>query len=403
MSTKSTLLLAPALAPLTGTDPLACSVRDLARALQEAGWKVTVAVGIDGREQSNQAGLQRAGLARRLEPLTVGESQLIVSEGTSSDIGVFALSFDGEPDAEASLVAALKLGHAPNLLQLWTETAKALASSGDLKTVVHHSNSKTAEGLETADFVLMSSRTAATAALKEEESPFASLASKLGGLAPGFDALEWNPERDSLLAQRMDPPTAAAKAEAKAALRKELGLKDVDVPLIGVVTKIEKLPRAVGTELIKMPLQLAGLGAGPHIAALASRAPQVAVCPKPLSDFEARQLRHRIVAAADFVLLPPGASPSSLLFPCRYGTAIIAHNSGEPSERLVNFDVNSRTGSGFLYRNNDELMATIRTALLAWQAGEETREALVQRCLHLDLSWKTTAIRFDELVAGLFS
>ncbi len=401
MSNKTTLLLAPALAPLTGSDPLACAVRDLALALQDNGWKVAVAVGLDGSDESNTAGLRRAGLARRLAPLEVGETKLIVSEGTSGDIGVIALAYDGAPDAATSLQAALLLGHAPTLLQLWTDTAGALKASADLKTVVHHSDTKTAEGLATADLVLMSSKPAVAAVLKDKKSPFAPLAAKLRGLAPGYDAREWNPERDSLLAQRMDPPTAAAKAAAKAALRAELGLKDADVPLIGVVSPIEKLSRSDGAELITLPLQIAGLGSGRHIEALASRSPGVVACPKPLSSFERRQLRHRIVAAADFVLVPPGASPSSLLFPCRYGTAVIAHNSGEAGERVVNFDTNSRTGSGFLYRNHDELLATIRAALHAWQQGEETREALVERCRHLDLSWQTTARRFDELVAPI--
>ena len=40
-------------------------------------------------------------------------------------------------------------------------------------------------------------------------------------------------------------------------------------------------------------------------------------------------------------------------------------------------------------------------AIAAWNAGEEVREALVQRCLHLDLSWQTAALRFEELVAPI--
>ena len=401
MSNKTTLLLAPALAPLTGADSLSCSVRDLARALQENGWTVTVAVGLDASDETSQAGLRRTGLARRLEPLTVGGQELVVSEGMAGDISVLVFTFAGKPDAALTLEAARALGQEPTLLQLWGATASALPTSAPLKTLVHHADMKSAEGLEAADLILMPSKADAKAALKIKDSPFAKVSAKLQGLAPGFDAREWNPSRDSLLAERMDPPTAASKAVAKAALRKELGLKDIDVPLIAVVSRIDKLPRALGAELIKLPIQIAGLGAGPHIEALATRAPQVAACPRPLSDFETRQLRHRIVAAADFVLLAPNATPSSQLYPCQYGTAVIAKNSGEAGERIVNFDLGSRTGSGFLYRNQDELMATMLNAIAAWNAGEEVREALVQRCLHLDLSWQTAALRFEELVAPI--
>ncbi len=401
---KSTMLLAPALAPIAGTDPLACAVRDLGKALALGGWQVAIVIGLDATNEVTQAGLRKAGLARRLAPLQIESQELIVYQGSLGDVSVLALATDGKPNAAITLKAALELGQPtkqpPALLQLWTDTASALEVSGNTKTVVHHEGSTT-ENLEAADLVFLSSKSAARAALRNAKSPLAGMGTKLHGLAPGYDSRTWNPERDSLLIQSMAPPTAATKAEAKAALRKELGLKDVDQPLLGVISRIEKLPRALGAELLSLPLQIVGVDAGPHIEALASRSPQNAASPRPDSDYETRQLRHRIVAAADFLLLPPGPSPTSQLFACRYGTSIIATYDNEPGDRLINFDANSHTGSGFLYRDNDELLSAIHRAIAVWEAGEEMRNTLIKRCLEIDLSWQTTVMRFDELVMPL--
>jgi hypothetical protein len=406
MSPKTTLLLAPALAPLTGSDSQACAVRDLARALQQTGWQVTVVVGIDSDTDTN-----RIGLARRLEPLVLGDTKLIVHEGSieSGDIKLIAIGGESRPKPALCLEAAMTLAEAPAVLQLWSATRSAMPAVAALATddgapavVVHLAQAGTTTEavraqLAEADLLLLSSRTAAKEQLRKKNSSWGELVAKLRGLTPGFDEREWNPARDSMLTRRMDPPDLAAKSEAKAALRAELGLKDEDVPLIGVVAEI-RVPREVASELLGLPVQFVGIDAGSQVEAMASRAPLKAVCPRPVSEYERKQLRHRIVAAADFVLMPATPTPVSQLYPCRYGSAVIAQKKGEFAERLVNFDTRTLTGSGFLYQEDHELINAVRYALSAWQQGEETRAALIERCLGLDLSWDTVALRLSELL-----
>lgn len=402
MPQMTTMLIAPSLAPLTGSDPRGCAIRDLARSLQQNGWQVTVVVGV-----ASDAHL--VGLARRLEPARVGDQDLIVYEGHvegGGDIRLLAFAGESAPSAANCLLAARALGESTDVLQVWSQSQGALAASEDMSprpvTIIHLDGAAdSASAMDLASLGLMPSRALLKAELAREGSPWLVHTGKLRALVPGVDAREWNPARDSVLAKRMDPPTLASKEEAKAALRSELGLKQHDVPLIGIVAQFTRFPRAVAEELLKLPLQIASVGGGPAIEAMAARAPLRAACPKALSAYESRQLRHRIIAASDFVLMPGGPAPVSQLFPCRYGSAVIAAKGGEFAERISNFDLRSQTGSGFLYKDESELINAVHSALATYAAGEAARAALIERCLHLDLSWDTVATRFNELVAPL--
>jgi hypothetical protein len=408
MPNKTTLLLAPSLAPLTGSeDPQGCAVRDLARALQQAEWQVTVVVGIDESVDTN-----RVGLARRLEPLSIDGSELTVHEGNieSGDIRLIAISDTNRPKPALCLQAALTMVDVPDTLQLWSGTRNAISAFGEAFTedntpavVVHLAQAGSTteairEQLAQADLLLLSSQTAAKEQRRKKNSAWGPLKEKIYGLAPGYDEREWNPARDSLLTKRMDPPDRATKAEAKKALRAELGLKNDDLPLIGVLAETKDLTRDVAAKLLELPVQFVGTDAGSQLAAMASRSPTQAASPRPVSEYEQRQLRHRIVAAADFILMPGEASPISQLYPCRYGAAVIAPKKGEFAERLANFDLRSLTGAGFLYQEDHEIVHAVRQAVSAWHAGDETRDALIERCLQVDQSWETAALRLGELL-----
>lgn len=408
MPNKTTLLLAPSLAPLTGTeDPQGCAVRDLARALQQAGWEVTVVVGVDESVDTN-----RVGLARLLEPLSLGGRELIVHEGNieSGDIRLIALGDTNRPKPALCLQAALTMIDVPGVLQLWSGTRNAISAIGELFSeddtpaiVVHLAQAgSTTEAIRAqlaqADVLLLSSKTAASEQRRIKNSAWGPLKEKIYGLSPGYDDREWNPARDSMLSKRMDPPDRASKAEAKKALRAELGLKEDDLPLIGVVAETKDLTRDAAAKLLELPAQFVGIDAGAQLSAMASRSPTQAASPRPVSEYEQKQLRHRIVAAADFILMPGEASPVSQLYPCRYGAAVIAPKKGEFAERLANFDLRSLTGAGFLYQEDHEIVHAVRQAVLAWHAGTETRDALIERCLQIDQSWNTTALRLGELL-----
>ncbi len=406
--TTTTMLLAPALSPLTSNlGLLGSAIRDYARSLQQNGAKVTIVIAIDSKAQPN-----RLGLARRLQPVTIEGKSFVVHEGSieGGHIQLLAIAkpdSDSAPSATDAFKTALTIAAIPHSLQVWPATQDALPYSESLSpapiAIVHVNEARVGfhfveEGLQNAKLLILPSPGIAAKVRGAKDSKLAPYAEKLFGIAPGYDAREWNPSRDSMLTERLDPPTAVNKAAAKAALQKELGLEEKSVPVLGVISKITALQRSVAEELLGLDLQIVGVDAGPSIESLASRSPKQVACPTLSSDREKRQLRHRILAAADFVLMPSKMQPTSQLFPSRYGTAVIARNKGEFADRLVNFDVRSQSGSGFLYEEEHEVVASVEQAIAAWKAGEDTRNSLIERNLQLDLSWETVALQIEELL-----
>lgn len=407
-----TLLLVPALSPIDeGSHGQGAAIRDYAQSLQNEGYQVTVVIPL-GRGAS----LERAGLARRLEKVTVDGKELIIHEGTmeGGKIKLIAIGSDSGslPDPTHSLRAALSLSIEVESIQVWPKTQSALNWAKTLASppiaIAHVSEPKTghpfsADGLDNASLLILPSASSAQRLRKAKDNKLSPFADKLFGVVPGYDMREWNPSRDSLLSKRLDPPTLALKEENKKALRAELGLADADVPLIGVVSRVAGMQRAVGDEILALGVQIVGIDAGPVVSSLASRAPTQVACPEPASKREQRQLRHRILAAADFVIMPQVRSASSQLYPARYGASLIARDRGEFAERLINFDPRSLTGSGFLYAEDHQLSSAVNRALQAWKAGEDTRNALIERSVALDLGWSTTALRLTEWIATLSS
>lgn len=403
MSMKTTLLLAPALAPVTGSDAQACAIRDLARALQKNGWQVNIVLGID-----NQCDTSRVGLARRLEPVAINNTNYSIHQGNieSGDIQLLAVEGSNRPTSRVCLDIALSLFGKPDVIQVWSQTRNVLPYVDTLEApplrIVHLSQASTSTGamreqLAHAELLLLSSKADAKAEQKKKTSHWAELTPKLQGLTPGANLREWNPARDSLLSQRMTPPDTENKNKAKQALRAELGLADLDQPLIGIVSKLPTLSKATMDEWLSLQTQFVGIG-DTGVDTMAVRAPSQVASPKISSDYEQKRMQHRIVAAADFILMPATPSPISQLYPCQYGTAIVAPKCGEFAERIVNFDPQTKTGSGFLYKEHHEITHAIRNAIAVWQLGNDTRSALIERCLQLDLSWETTAMRLIELV-----
>lgn len=406
MTNKSTLLLAKSLAPLTGVGAQGIAARDLAKALGHTGWDVTVVVGIDESTDPSEAGL-----ARRLEPLSVAGSDLVVYEGQleGGTIPLFAVSAPTRPNPELLLRAATQLASSPDVLQLWAETRAAISVVDEVygaaapKTVVHLTQIGGATEtirtqLEKADVLLLSSKAAVAEHAKQKKAPLFELAARMRGLPPGIDEREWNFSRDTALIERIEKPTVESKATEAKKLQEELGLAPAPCPLIAVLGDEVHFPRDIAAMLLELSAQWIGVDAGSQFEAMATRAPSTVANVRTESSTVAKRMRHRAIAAADFVLVPSVPSPLSRLFGCPYGTAVIAKRSGEVADRLVSFDIRTKTGSAFLYREDHELVHAVKQAVSAWNAGEDTRAALLRRAASIDLSWNSVALRFAEVV-----
>ena len=236
-------------------------------------------------------------------------------------------------------------------------------------------------------------------------------AAVLSGIINGIDTKIWNPQHDQTLAATYNAHRlGVGKAANKAALQNELGLaNEAHTPLLGIVSRlvhqkgidlfIEALP-----VLLEKSLQCVVLGTGESdyqqaLRDLAQRYPkQLAVY---IGYDEA--LAHRIIAGADFFLMPSRFEPCGLtqFYSLRYGTIPIARRIGGLNDSVV--DTNdatlandSATGVLFDAANSAALVQAVNRGLELYQQ-RRVWQALRRRGMRQDFSWRRSAAEYQTL------
>lgn len=177
--------------------------------------------------------------------------------------------------------------------------------------------------------------------------------SSLRGILNGVDTVEWNPEKDPLIAAKFSAKSLAGKARCKAALQKRFNLPErPEVPVIcwvgrlAVQKGVDLFLRAADT-ILRDDLQIVILGSGEDWAQrgvdhLAARYPgKVGV----YIGFD-NALAHQMIAGSDGILVPSRYEPCGLtqLYALRYGTMPVVRSTGglvdtvEPGVTGVRFD-----------------------------------------------------------------
>ena len=412
------LQLASRVAPLAhGEDAEAAAA--LCRALARGGVRVSV---VPRRPPGAADGdLERAGLARRLDPLeltgTHGGAVLTVHEGhlAGGAVPVFAIDGPGADDDEVLASAALDLAWRrdlwPDVVRAWDDAPHLCAHAEERVAPPGHTPPSSVlllrdaapravspalrDALAAADRVALPSQSYAEETITSGEGELVDLLraapGKVRGVPSGIDESRW--------LGACDP---GAKAELRRALRRQLGMATSGAPLVCVLGPIDLLDRDAAEALACAGAQL--------VFAHAPGAP-------PGSEQIAHDLAHdhpmrvrslvadaelvqRIVAAADIALFchlfaPGGFSP---LYCMTAGTVPVAPRSGAFADTLADYDASTATGSGFLYAAHrpEEIPAALRRAVRAAQSGEPWR-ALVGRVAATDVSWRTAGLRHAEL------
>lgn len=232
----------------------------------------------------------------------------------------------------------------------------------------------------------------------------------LYGILNGVDYSVWDPRNDSYLPARYGPEDLAGKRVCKAALQREVGLReDLGVPLFGMVSR---LVEQKGVDLLvacveRFPAsgaQLVVLGTGEpryevQLREFAQRYPGwVAV----RVGFDER-LAHWIEAGCDAFLMPSRYEPSGLnqLYSLRYGTVPVVRKTGGLADSVVDATPEAlATGeaTGFVFEDY--------SPRAFWEAVERALDAyrdpgtwlrLVRSGMAADFSWDRAARRYMEL------
>ncbi|HVZ16757.1 MAG TPA: glycosyltransferase, partial [Terriglobales bacterium] len=111
-------------------------------------------------------------------------------------------------------------------------------------------------------------------------------------------------------------------------------------------------------------------------------------------------LAHKIEAGADMFLMPSHYEPCGLnqIYSMRYGTVPIVRATGGLDDTVESWDPKTGRGTGFKFSeyNGDALLASIRTALLAFRDREGWKK-LMRNGMSREYSWSSSAREYVKV------
>jgi starch synthase len=231
---------------------------------------------------------------------------------------------------------------------------------------------------------------------------------KLHGILNGVDYDEWNPETDPLLAARYSVDDLSGKAVCKKDLQQVFGLPQRDdVPLFGLVSRLVKqkgidILAAAIDRILALDLQMVLVGNGEPWAHfffgdVAAAHPDKFACFIGYDNARA----HKVEAGADFFLMPSRFEPCGLnqMYSLRYGTPPIVRATGGLDDSVENYDVRTRTGTGFKFLDPtpEALYDTVGWAVHTWYNDREGLDSLIRNGMTRRFSWEAAAHKYGRL------
>ena len=233
---------------------------------------------------------------------------------------------------------------------------------------------------------------------------------KICGVINGIDTVYFSPDKGGDIVTPYDAKTVReGKAANKLALQEELGLpRDPSIPMIGMITRLTHakgidLLLHIFDELMQENIQFVLLGTGDDsyeriLETLASRNGQKA---RALIKFD-RGLSKRIYASSDLFLMPSKSEPCGLsqMIACSYGTIPIVRAVGGLYDSIIPYGAPESIGFQFNNFNAHEMLFKIKDALAVYRNKPEW-DALVQRAMHADFTWKKSAEQYLNLYRSI--
>jgi starch synthase len=236
----------------------------------------------------------------------------------------------------------------------------------------------------------------------------------LRGILNGIDTSVWDPATDPLSPAHFDTDDLSGKAQVKAALQRELGLRvEPAAPLLTVVSRltgqkgIDLLVQAMPA-LLADGAQLAVLGSGDaavetQLQALAASHPDAVGVRFGYDEAFA----HRVIAGGDLIAVPSRFEPCGLtqLYGLRYGTLPLVRRVGGLADTVVDADPHAMAqdrATGFMFHGADmpSLLAAARRAMQLYRQPQRWN-AIVRRAMAQDFSWHAAAQSYLQLYQEL--
>ncbi len=229
---------------------------------------------------------------------------------------------------------------------------------------------------------------------------------RLFGILNGIDYETWDPAKDDQVFIKYDKTTLERKRENKKMLVKELGLKEYDYPLFGMVSRIVSQK---GFDILidslneflswKVNIVILGTGEKKYEDVLKNFEALYPNKIKIIIGFD-EKIAHKIYAGSDFFLMPSKYEPCGLgqLIALRYGTLPIVHETGGLKDTIDNYNGYTRCGNGILFDeyNKEALKNAIERAIMLYEDGKNFNK-LRNNAMNCNFSWESSAKRYIEL------
>ena len=231
-------------------------------------------------------------------------------------------------------------------------------------------------------------------------------AKDLYGIVNGIDYAEWDPERDTSIAQNFSAGSLAGKAACKEDILKLTGLSLSDAPLIGMVTRLAEqkgldiLAAAIpGIMSMGMRLIILGTGEEKYHTILADAARSYPDQMRLLLRYD-DALAKGIYAGCDMFLMPSRYEPCGLgqMIALRYGTVPVVRKTGGLTDTVMDYHMKTGRGTGFVFEDYsaEALSSCLRRAYEIYRDPRKWKR-LIHACMRQDFSWERSAKEYVKI------
>ncbi len=263
-------------------------------------------------------------------------------------------------------------------------------------------------GLRSADLITTVSPTYAQEILAGGlglEDVLQARAQDLVGILNGIDPAEWDPAGDPYIWARYSARDLRGKAFNRRRLLSELGLPQ-EAPVVAMVGRLTEqkgldLVLAGFERLMALGVSLVALGTGEsRYADFLREAERRWPSQVRFLAIFSEEWAHRLLAGADFLLMPSRFEPCGLtqLYALRYGTIPVVRATGGLKDTV--WDV-EEGGNGFVFGEYtpEAMLAALARAVRLWHEDRGAVLALRRLGMKGDYAWDSAARKYLEVYA----
>ncbi len=232
----------------------------------------------------------------------------------------------------------------------------------------------------------------------------------LYGVVNGVDYKHYNPRLDSFIAANYTKDEIEKKALCKLDLLETCELpRQPERPVVGMIAPFDEhkgfdlllrsLPEIVNLDVQCIVVNSESFRETPYIGQLNELTAHCGNHIRIYRDYD-QQLEHKILAGADFLLMPSKSEPCGELqmYSLKYGTIPIVRATGGLDDTVQEFSPESSKGNGFKFQayTPEALLTAVGHALAVYR-NQALWDLLRTNAMRADYSWVYSAKKYLDL------